>query len=351
MTFRFILIFSLLFQTFEAWAQDSIPANTRARIYFSPTESFVSQIYDNPAINYYAHTFSISELQIGWEQQNANKAFLPQLGSEVRNFSFHAFSYMPLGENSKTWGNAYFKKGKREKVEWNETSDYLMVYPYVVADSVGGDMDFEEYYFAGGYAQEHKRFTWGIYANYRALIEYRKIDPRPRNIVSDLKASIGMSAKLNKLYSMGIAFHAGKYKQANDVKFYSELGSAITYNLSGLGMDYVRFRRGATSLFYDGHRYGASIEIFPRDKQGFSGSFGYERFSFEKIISDLNDLPLNTLNQDEMKAEIAYTSFRNKHQWGVRTRATYQDRQGIESLIGSATTNVYEKRARPNSYP
>lgn len=150
---------------------------------------------------------------------------------------------------------------------------------------------------------------------------------------------------------MGIAFHAGKYKQTNDVKFYSELGSAITYNLSGLGMDYVRFRRGATSLFYDGHRYGASIEIFPRDKQGFSGSFGYERFSFEKIISDLNDLPLNTLNQDEMKAEIAYTSFRNKHQWGVRTRATYQDRQGIESLIGSATTNVYEKRARPNSYP
>ena len=132
MTFRFILIFSLLFQTFEAWAQDSIPANTRARLYFSPTESFVSQIYENPAINYYAHTFSISELQIGWEQQNANKAFLPQLGSEVSNFSFHAFSYMPLGENSKTWGNAYFKKGKREKdicpeTKWVEGSNYVDV--------------------------------------------------------------------------------------------------------------------------------------------------------------------------------------------------------------------------------
>lgn len=44
-----------------------------------------------------------------------------------------------------------------------------------------------------------------------------------------------------------------------------------------------------------------------------------------------------------MKAEIAYTSFRNNHQWGIRTRATYQNRQGIESLIGSASTNVYEK--------
>ena len=168
-TFRFILIFCLLFRAFGTWAQDTIPANTRARIYFSPTENFVSQIYRNPAINYYAHTFSISEIQIGWEQQNANKAFLPQLGSENSHFSFHAFSYLPLGENSKTWGNAYFKKGKKEKVEWNETSDYLTVYPYVVADSVGGDMDFEEYYFAGGYAQEHQRFTWGVYANYRAL--------------------------------------------------------------------------------------------------------------------------------------------------------------------------------------
>lgn len=77
MTFRFILIFSLLFQTFGTWAQDSIPANTRVRIYFSPTESFVSQIYDNPAINYYAHTFSISELQIGWNNRMQTRHFCP----------------------------------------------------------------------------------------------------------------------------------------------------------------------------------------------------------------------------------------------------------------------------------
>ncbi|MFR4039574.1 MAG: hypothetical protein ACLTZT_18920 [Butyricimonas faecalis] len=89
-TLRFILIFCLLFRAFGTWAQDTIPANTRARIYFSPTENFVSQIYRNPAINYYAHTFSISEIQIGWEQQNANKAFMPQLGAENSHFSFHA---------------------------------------------------------------------------------------------------------------------------------------------------------------------------------------------------------------------------------------------------------------------
>ena len=41
-TLRFILIFCLLFRAFGTWAQDTIPANTRARIYFSPTENFSS---------------------------------------------------------------------------------------------------------------------------------------------------------------------------------------------------------------------------------------------------------------------------------------------------------------------
>jgi len=340
---RFILVFSLIFQTFGVWAQDSIPVNTRTRTYFSPAENFVSQLYNNPAINYYAHTFSLSEIQIGWKQRHADKAILPQLGSEVKNVSFNAFSYMPQTPNSKVWGSAYFKKGRKGKVEWNETSDYLMVYPYVVADSIGGNMNFEEYYFAGGYAREHRRLTWGIYGNYRALIEYRKVDPRPRNIVSDLRVSMGIAIKLHQRYLAGIALHAGKYKQTNELKFFSELGSVITYNLSGLGMDYARFRRGGTSLYYDGERLGASIEILPRNKTGLSGAFGHERFSFEKIISDLNDLPLNKLKQDEMNVEIAYTSFLSGHPWGIRTKASRQKRQGIESLIGSASTNVYEK--------
>lgn len=139
----------------------------------------MSQIYRNPAINYYAHTFSISEIQIGWEQQNANKAFMPQLGAENSHFSFHAFSYLPLGENSKTWGNAYFKKGKKEKVEWNETSDYLTVYPYVVADSVGGTWTLKNITSPGDTPKSINASRGEYTANYRALIEYRQIDPAP----------------------------------------------------------------------------------------------------------------------------------------------------------------------------
>ena len=32
---------------------------------------------------------------------------------------------------------------------WNENADYDVIYPYVAADSVGGDMKFENYAFQG----------------------------------------------------------------------------------------------------------------------------------------------------------------------------------------------------------
>lgn len=32
---------------------------------------------------------------------------------------------------------------------WNENADYDVIYPYVAADSVGGDMKFENYAFSG----------------------------------------------------------------------------------------------------------------------------------------------------------------------------------------------------------
>lgn len=337
----FILIFSFTVLSLGSQAQDTLPVNTRARIYFSPGENFVSQVYRNPAIQYYAHSFSLTELQIGWEQTGADKALLPQLGSKIQNFNFNVSSYISLRANSKTWGNAYYKNGKRNNVQWNETSDFFTVYPYVMADTSGGNLKNEEYYFAGGYAQAGKHLTWGIFANYRALIEYRNRDPRPRNVVSDLQGSIGISIRATPRYDIGMAIHAGKYKQTNNVKYYNELGTQTEYHLFGLGMDSRRFYGNNSSVYYNGYRYGASLELFPRAKKGLSGAIEYERFYFEKIISTLNNLTLNELNQDEIKAEIAYQVRTSRKHWGVKINGSYQNRKGTENLFGDATTSVY----------
>ena len=94
-----------------------------------------------------------------------------------------------LNDNSAVRGSVQYRNGIKKGVMWNSSSDYDVVRPYAVVDSVGGDVRREEYSFSGGYAARSGRLHYGFNGSYRALHEYRMVDPRPRNIVSDLAFS------------------------------------------------------------------------------------------------------------------------------------------------------------------
>lgn len=105
--------------------------------------------------------------------------------------------------NSSLWGEARYKNGKKTGRRWNETSDYLLLYPYVMGDTVGGDLKSEQYYFSGGYAYRKGSYTIGAEGSYGADIEYRNADPRPKNLTGDLYFTIGMSWKTGNHYALG----------------------------------------------------------------------------------------------------------------------------------------------------
>lgn len=42
--------------------------------------------------------------------------------------------------------------GKQYQVSWNSSSDYDLLNPYILADTLGGDTHCERYGFQGGYA-------------------------------------------------------------------------------------------------------------------------------------------------------------------------------------------------------
>ena len=141
-------------------------------------------------------------------------------------------SYIVL-KNRKLWGQAYYRNGVKRNVVWNETSDYDWVYPYVLGDSVGGDLRCEEYYFAGGYAREYARVTWGGTLDYRAAVEFRNIDPRPKNVVGELNASLGISLRTKTHYGIGISAFATKYKQSNEIKTVRIIRENLLAEISG----------------------------------------------------------------------------------------------------------------------
>ena len=95
-------------------------------------------------------------------------------------------------------GGAAYSNGKRRNMPWCETTDPELLYPYLLADTVGGDLNSEIYTFSGSYADHSDRWAWGASLAYKATLEYRSVDPRPRNVAGCLDASttIGWGATL-----------------------------------------------------------------------------------------------------------------------------------------------------------
>lgn len=209
-----------------------------------------------------------------------------------------------------------------------------------MADTSGGDLKMETYRFQGGYAREYPKWSWGGMLAYRAMMEYRKRDPRPRNVVFDLNADVGMLWKTGERYAVGAALSVRKYKQTNQVKFFSESGAYKVYHLTGLGTDYVRFAGATSSAYYKGRAYGGSVNFYPHNRQGFTGSVAYKRLTFDKILPDFNDLPLAAVTEVKERTELAWLGKKREHMWLLKLRGEVKKRSGTEYLFGDPSGNV-----------
>jgi hypothetical protein len=351
MSFRSISLFFFFMCASSLFAQqDSSAVLGRIREHQLQESLFAGSVYRNPAVHYYVHDSSLTELMLKGDYKKQDKATFLQDGDGREGYTFNVSSFMKLDPSTRVWGSAYYKNGTKKNVKWNESSDFSIIYPYVMADSIGGDLSSEEYYFSGGYAHKFNRLTWGIEGNYRALLEYRNVDPRPKNISSDLNVSTGISVPLNGNYSAGIALSLQKYKQTNEVEFLSELGAARVYHFTGLGMDYTRFSGGMTDTYYNGQSYGASVQLLPVGKSGFYSSLSFRQFSLEKIISSLNELPLANVSEQTLSSKVAYRQFNGDKEWGIKGAFLYKNRTGTENLFGDPASNIYPQIGKVEQY-
>ena len=243
MILRFISSFILVVATVSSFAQkgDTVLIQKRAYERSAVRQNFIITPYLNPALNYYRYSDSYSSLSISGDWDNESRALNAQEGDGWGGFKVAADSYVRMSDASRIWGNAYYHNGERKNVQWNESADYELIYPYVMADTIGGDIKSETYFFEGGYAASHGRWTFGGEFSYRALLEYRDVDPRPRNSIADLQGKAGASYQFNKRYAVALSAEAHKYKQNGDITYYNELGVSKTFHLSGLGTSYTRF--------------------------------------------------------------------------------------------------------------
>ncbi len=340
MYFRTVIVF-LIFCFFASFLKAEDPALKAVTEVLSARENFSGQAYTNPSMQPFFRKYSLSQLEIGGETEN-NPFHLQQEGSGGRQLAFYANSHLHLSDKDHVWGNASYKNGIRKDIQWCENSDYYKIYPYVMADSIGGDLFSEEYAFTGGYARTGHRFSWGAAFSYRALMEYRNIDPRPKNTTSDLSLKAGASYEVFPGYFFGGCGLLNLYDQRSEVAFYNESGTYPVFHLLGFDRSLIRFNYDENSIDYTGKSYGASLDLVPRDKSGFFFSLSYNRFSLEKIIpyKSSGRLSIATIEEPGIDFELAYLKKSPAHTWGVKIEGFSRNRLGNEGIPDNQTDNV-----------
>ncbi len=338
----FIILF-LYHYDIGAVVHDTTALSTALNERLSPGNGIGYTILENPALQPYAWQKNLSILRVGGFYRNENSPIVMQKGKGDRLVNFMTNSYMRLNPQLTLWGSAGYCFGCQKDVYMNSVADFELLYPYVMADTVGGDLSTETYTFKGGYAHNNDCFSWGITGNYRAAIEYRDVDPRPRNVVSDLKLTAGAAYLVFPSYLLGSALLGQIYRQRSDIKFMSDLGTTRIFHLLGMGMYSSRFSDGNSGALYDGHTLRITLDFMPSDRNGFYTSFGIHKIYMKQTLYSHNYLPLTQLKELKIFGLIAWKSCGIKNEKDIELSARYSDRKGTEFIYGEGGADNYPK--------
>ncbi len=296
--------------------------------------------FENPAVNQWRMTNGYTNVGTSYIcRKDKNNPDLRD-GSGDSYWQLGASTYTKY-RTSTLWGHASYINGKTTDVVWNETADKDLLYPYLLADSMGGDLKMERYCFSGGYADHNEKWAWGAKMSYDATLQYRDVDPRPRNVVGRLEVSAGAMMRLIGVYHVGVAFNLLKYKQTNDIDFKSEMGVDKIFHLTGMATHYNRFAGNGLSTYYDGYRYGVDLNLYPADNKGFFATVRLSRLTFKNILSDMNKLPLASVWHNQLSAQAGWFSGVGDMFGGVSAQVEVFRRHGKENIFGDATSSVY----------
>lgn len=333
-------------------AQDTIAISNRLFNNLNTINTLSTAGDYNPAAKVFSKELSLSELFLGYNNLSGD-ASLTQKASSYNDYRFEAQSYLAMGAHH-VWGKASYNNQTSDNIKWNESSDYENIYPYVYADTIGGNnLHGEKYSFLGGYGNQGEKLSFGVSLSYWALMEYRKIDPRPNNNTSNLKIDLGANYRLFHNYSIGAGGFIRKYKQTNTIKFGNVLGRKTSlHHMTGFGNEAFLFSNSEKDSMFDGHGYGANLQVLSSDKTGFDATVGYEYFSFEKQVkSDQNQiLPLALVHEDKWVSQIVYSANRGKNRLAAKIDATYTNRKGTENKFTKDGNGAFVKIASDEAY-
>ena len=251
-------------------------------------------------------------------------------------FSVEAKSVHDIDSVHRVFGEASYSWNQSHGNRFVENADYELLNPYLTTDTVGGGMRSETYFFRGGYRMHKKNIVWHAALQFRALQSYRDVDPRPKNKVADLQVEAGVGYT-NNTYAWMFLAEIGRYKQNNEIKFYSELGESQIYHLVGPGAAYTRFSGSKKESYYHGLTAGASAAMMPL-KSGWMAQLDYRYMRVDKELHDNTYISIGRIQSHSLEASVGY----NTPLWRAFLKGGLTLRRGSQYIYGEAVNNTYQ---------
>ena len=317
-----ILLFAALPLTGRA--QDSLGVGARTAARLNPLSGEAQTLLYNAAP-------SFTQVDAGYLLRAEDQAFLPQEGRGLGEFFVKADARHRLNRNTAVSGGASYRRGVRRGVFMNTSSDWELLYPYHTADTVGGNLQKEQYSFNGAYVHRMGRWFVGGALDFRALHEYRSVDPRPRNITSDLNGSLTAGLETGG-HALSARLLIGKYHQSQDIEFMDPRGhNTSILHMTGLGQHYGRFSGSgsSTDARFRGLTAGAAFCLEPLSGGGAFARAGYTLHRYIRHIKNQNEAPMSRLYVHEVTASGGWKNGRTLY----RGTVLYEYRRGLEGVL------------------
>jgi hypothetical protein len=342
-----IILFSLSVTAGYTQTIDTVHAALQEQ--YSPATAVRDAFFDIPALKNLQRNFDYARISTAYFNKQED-VFLPQNGKGRKGFYIDAASYYKNRNKLTLWGNAKYSNQTAIKVKYNESLDYDLIYPYVMADSVGGNIKMESYAISGGLAKKLGKVYYGLQTGYLGVQNYRDRDPRPNNISSDINAALSAAISLNTQYRLALNITGHKYNQRNRLSFENELGYPLVYHDAGLGAYNVMLAGDRMVAYVNATSWSPSINLVTAKEKGFLFKTGYQQFSLRKRLDDIKQ-SIATAKENRFFVDLGYVKNGLHTVYTVEVNAGIKKRKGTEAIFNNSGGSAgYQKIAERLSF-
>lgn len=198
-------------------------------------------------------------LELGYGRTNGNFHSVFQ-GDTNDSFHFDSKSYRKINRTF-LFGAFEYQKSSEKRLNYSNTNEPQLNYPYLLADTIGNDTYTREFFNLSGTIASpvSNKIDWGLNFKYQVGEAAQNRDPRAENKVVQASVSPGLLFKADH-FRVGANLGYGYYNEDIDVSVVEEGAQHILFQMHGPGV----FNYHTSSSFYrlyQQHTYGGGMQL------------------------------------------------------------------------------------------